>query len=268
VPDADFASPWPRTEDELIAVQQRLAALTPTLWCPPPLPYSISACFVCFPKGFVGPGGTGDRAWAAAVVMTGGRIDADVVCEGTAPAAYRSGFLALREGPLLEEVIHALPLTAEVLLIDASGRDHPRRAGLAFHLGARLGVPTIGVTDRPLVAQGEWPPDHQGAFSPVRIHEEVVGLLGADGPRSATAGRPRGVANRCRNCRARGARCTGRQTDTRTAPLSATKGEIGAGPTAIRPVPRKPRTRWSSGGLSLTSGCDRLVGRSGTRCWC
>jgi deoxyribonuclease V len=175
VPDADFASPWPRTEDELIAVQQRLAALTPTLWCPPPLPYSISACFVCFPKGFVGPGGTGDRAWAAAVVMTGGRIDADVVCEGTAPAAYRSGFLALREGPLLEEVIHALPLTAEVLLIDASGRDHPRRAGLAFHLGARLGVPTIGVTDRPLVAQGEWPPDHQGAFSPVRIHEEVVG---------------------------------------------------------------------------------------------
>lgn len=175
MPAADLAGPWPRTEDELIAVQRRLAALTPDLWRPPPLPYSIGACFVCFPKGFVGPGGPGDHAWAAAVVMTGGRLDARAVREGTAPAAYRSGLLALREGPLLEEAIRALPRPADVLLVDASGRDHPRGAGLALHLGARLGVPTIGVTDRPLVAQGDWPPDQQGAVSPVRVHDEIVG---------------------------------------------------------------------------------------------
>lgn len=175
MPAADLAGPWPRSEDELIAVQVRLAALTPDPWHPPPLPYRIGACFVCFPKGFVGPGGPGDRAWTAAVVMTRGSLDAQAVREGTAPAAYRSGFLALREGPLLEEAIRALPLPFEVLLVDASGRDHPRRAGLALHLGARLSVPTIGVTDRPLVAQGEWPPDQQGAVSPVRVHEEIVG---------------------------------------------------------------------------------------------
>jgi len=172
---ADLAGPWPRTEDALIAVQQRLAALTPDRWSPPPLPYRIGACFVCFPKGFVGPGEPGDHAWAAAVVMTGGRLDAHAVRQGTAPAAYRSGFLALREGPLLEEALRALPIPFDVLLVDASGRDHPRRAGLALHLGARLGVPTIGVTDRPLVAQGEWPPDQQDAVSPVRVGEEIVG---------------------------------------------------------------------------------------------
>lgn len=171
----DLAGPWPRTEDELIAVQQRLAALTPELWRPRSLTYSIGACFVCFPKGFVGPGKPGDSAWAAAVVMTGEHLDAHEVREGTAPAPYRSGFLALREGRLLEEAICALPFPMDVLLVDASGRDHPRRAGLALHLGTRLGVPTIGVTDRPLVAQGEWPPDHQGAVSPVRVHEETVG---------------------------------------------------------------------------------------------
>src|SRR5574337_189756 len=172
---ADVAGPWPKTEDELVTVQRRLAALTPDPWHLPPVPYSIGACFVCFPKGFVGPGGSGDRAWAAAVVMTAGTLDAHAAREGTAPAAYRSGFLALREGPLLEEAIRALPLPFEVLLVDASGRDHPRGAGLALHLGARLGVPTIGVTNRPLVAQGEWPPDQQGAVSPVRVDQEIVG---------------------------------------------------------------------------------------------
>ena len=50
--------------------------------------------------------------------------------------------------------MRALPVAPEVLLVNATGRDHPRRAGLAFHLGAVLGLPTVGVTTRPLVAQG------------------------------------------------------------------------------------------------------------------
>jgi deoxyribonuclease V len=175
VPAAEVAGPWPRTEDELIDLQRRLAALTPEPWHPPSFPYSIGACFVCFPKGFVGPGAPGDYAWAAAVATMGGRVDAHAIREGTASAAYRPGFLALREGPVLEDAIRALPVPLEVLLVDASGRDHPRRAGLALHLGARLGVPTIGVTDRPLVAQGTWPLDRQGAISPVRLGVETVG---------------------------------------------------------------------------------------------
>jgi deoxyribonuclease V len=46
----------------------------------------------------------------------------------------------------------------DVLLVNASGRDHPRGAGLALHLGAVLDVPTVGVTDRPLLAR----PDPRG----------------------------------------------------------------------------------------------------------
>ncbi|MDQ1481941.1 MAG: deoxyribonuclease, partial [Actinomycetota bacterium] len=48
-------------------------------------------------------------------------------------------------------------------------------AGLALHLGAELNVPTIGVTHRPLVAFGDWPGDQQGAMSPLRIGDAVVG---------------------------------------------------------------------------------------------
>jgi len=52
--------------------------------------------------------------------------------------------LALREGLLLEQAMRALPIAPEVLVVNATGRDHPRRAGLALHLGAVLGLPTVG----------------------------------------------------------------------------------------------------------------------------
>jgi deoxyinosine 3'endonuclease (endonuclease V) len=42
-------------------------------------------------------------------------------------------------------------------MANASGRDHPRGAGLALHLGAVLDQPSVGVTDRPLLATGQEP---------------------------------------------------------------------------------------------------------------
>src|SRR2546430_13238652 len=67
------------------------------------------------------------------------------------------------------------PSSRTVLLVDAPGRDHPRGAGLALHLGAVVDLPTVGVTHRPLVARGEWPPDAPGARSPLVLAGEVVG---------------------------------------------------------------------------------------------
>jgi deoxyribonuclease V len=60
-------------------------------------------------------------------------------------------------------------------VVNATGRDHPRRAGLALHLGAVLGLPTVGVTTRPLVAQGAWPVDQRAATAPLLLGGEVVG---------------------------------------------------------------------------------------------
>jgi deoxyribonuclease V len=81
----------------------------------------------------------------------------------------------LREGPLLEQAVRALPQTVDVLLVDATGRDHPRRSGLTLHLGAVLDLPTVGVTHRCLLATGEWPADARGAASPIRLGDEIVG---------------------------------------------------------------------------------------------
>ncbi len=160
---------WPRTREELIEEQELLATLEPAPWLFEQ-GAGVGGVFVCFARGGSGPGQTADPAWAAASV---GREAA--VVPGHAGAPYEPGLLARREGALLEAAVRALPQPPGVLLVDATGRDHPQRAGLALHLGAVLDLPTVGVTHRPLVAEGEWPPDERGARSPLTVDGELVG---------------------------------------------------------------------------------------------
>jgi deoxyribonuclease V len=170
-------------------------------------PVAFGGCFLAFARGEAGPGHAGDRGWAAAVVWSGPagqlrkgdrhlqgvpaggqprRADdvlVQAVVTGRVGAAYAPGLLALREGPILAaavaELMAARPGASaglDVLLVDATGADHPRRAGLAVHLGAVTGVPTIGVTHRPLVAVGELPGEYRrGATAPVTVDGERVG---------------------------------------------------------------------------------------------
>jgi deoxyribonuclease V len=193
---------WPSTREELAELQLELA--TANREAPPvrlPERPLVGGCFVAFARGEAGPGRPGDHAWAAAVVWRppppgeGPRrpddrlrgvvqgdeprqahdVIAQAVVAGEAPAAYAPGYLALREGPLLARALNALPLRPDVSLVDATGLDHPRRAGVAVHLGAVCDVPTVGATRRPLVATGALPPLRRGATSPVGLGGETVG---------------------------------------------------------------------------------------------
>jgi deoxyribonuclease V len=107
--------------------------------------------------------------------VSGRQVVAQSTVRCTAGAAYTPGLLALREGPCLEPAVRGLPWAPDVLLVDATGRDHPRRAGLALHLGAVLDLPTVGVTHRPLLATGAWPEDARGASAPLRLEGRRVG---------------------------------------------------------------------------------------------
>jgi deoxyribonuclease V len=156
-------------------VQQALAAARPPSWRGPARGAAVGAVAICFPRGLSGPGAAGDPAWAAAVVMRGRRTLAEAVVTGAAAAPYVPGLLAMREGPLLEAAVRALDVVPDVLLVDATGRDHPRRAGLALHLGAVLELPTVGVTHRPLVATGDWPGPEKGATAPLTLDGDEVG---------------------------------------------------------------------------------------------
>jgi deoxyribonuclease V len=164
-----MCSRWRGTREELVEEQLRLAALEPAPWRLDP-GARVGGVFVCFARGGSGPGRAGDPAWAAACVGREG-----VLVAGHVGAPYEPGVLALREGALLEAALRALAQSPDALLVDATGRDHPRRAGLALHLGAVLKLPTVGVTHRPLVAEGAWPPDERGARSPLHLDDELVG---------------------------------------------------------------------------------------------
>jgi deoxyribonuclease V len=162
---------WPRTAPELKREQESLARVEP-----PPWAFTegalVAGCFVCFPRGPTGPGAQGDPAWAAAAAGA----DAAVV-RGSAGAPYAAGLLALREGPLLEAAVRELRRPPDVVLVDATGRDHPRGVGLALHLGAVLELPTVGVTHRPLLAGGTWPEGEEpGATSALLLGGEPVAL--------------------------------------------------------------------------------------------
>jgi deoxyribonuclease V len=160
---------WPSAADELIREQEELARASPAPFRPTEA-VALAGCFVCFGRGGSGPGKAGDRGWAGAALAA-----ETAVATGSAGAGYAPGLLALREGPLLEAAVRALRATPEALIVNATGRDHPRRAGVALHLGAVLDLPTIGVTHRTLVARGDWPPDDPGARTPLLIEGESVG---------------------------------------------------------------------------------------------
>ena len=198
-------------------------ALVGQPWSSPPEPL-IAGCFVAHARGEAGPGHPGDRAWGAAVlwrapatpsqirrpdaVLRGTvfgpapRQAADVAAQAvvarTVPAAYAPGLLALREGPILAAAVNALPHRPDIVMVDATGTDHPRRAGLAVQLGAVLGLPSIGVTHRALAGHGAAPelrPRRHRPGPPGLAGSSPLGVYPLRGPAGA---RPRRVAHRHR----------------------------------------------------------------------
>ncbi len=85
---------------------------------------------------------------------------------------YIPGFLMLREGPPLLEVLSAVKTGFDLLLVDGHGRAHPRRCGLATILGFITGFPSVGVAKSLLV--GELRPEND--FYQIVVDGEVIGL--------------------------------------------------------------------------------------------
>lgn len=166
---------WPRTLAELIAAQRALADQHPPEWQPATADPLVAACFAVFERGQAGPGAAGDAAWLGAAIFRRKRCLGRATSVGSSGWAYLPGLLALRVGAPLQAVVRVLPMRPDVLLVDATGRDHPRRCGLAVQLGAMLDIPTVGVTHRTLLAHGDWPGTERGAASPLSLNGEVVG---------------------------------------------------------------------------------------------
>lgn len=88
---------------------------------------------------------------------------------------YVPGLLSFREIPAALGALATLACTPDLLLCDGQGLAHPRRFGLACHLGWLVDVPTIGVAKSRLLGEYTPPPAERGAWSPLWDRGELVG---------------------------------------------------------------------------------------------
>ena len=88
---------------------------------------------------------------------------------------YVPGLLSFREIPAVIDALAALACTPDLLLADGQGLAHPRRFGLACHLGWLVDTPTIGVAKSRLLGEFTPPPAQRGAWAPLLDRGDVVG---------------------------------------------------------------------------------------------
>jgi deoxyribonuclease V len=90
---------------------------------------------------------------------------------------YIPGLLSFREIPSLLEAHRKLQRPPEVLLCDGQGIAHPRRFGLASHLGLCLDIPTVGCAKKLLCGKHDELERHRGCATPLRHRDEAVGWV-------------------------------------------------------------------------------------------
>lgn len=162
----------PGSVAEALAVQERLRPLVDLVGPGPAEPATVAGLDVAYAE-------SGGRL-AAAVTVLDARTLAVVdsaVSVGRPAFDYVPGLFAFRELPALLDALDRLTVRPEVLVCDGHGLAHPRRFGLACHLGVVTGLPAIGVGKTPLLGAWAPPADRRGAWTPLRDGNEVVGRV-------------------------------------------------------------------------------------------
>src|SRR4051794_10616465 len=162
---------WPATEEEARAVQdglrERVVLDEPG---PPAGTGRVTGVDVAYDD-------ERDVVAAAAVVLDGASLE--VVAEATAVGRvsfpYVPGLLAFREIPTVLAALEALSCPPGLVVCDGYGLAHPRRFGLASHLGVLTGLPTIGVAKNPFTFTYDDPGPRRGSGSPLLAGTEEVG---------------------------------------------------------------------------------------------
>ncbi len=90
---------------------------------------------------------------------------------------YVPGLLSFREVPAILEALKRLKTAPDLLLCDGQGIAHPRRLGVACHLGLLSDIPAIGVAKSRLVGSHGSIPEERGAWVPLEDRGEIIGAV-------------------------------------------------------------------------------------------
>ncbi len=103
------------------------------------------------------------------------RVMETKVARGQLELPYIPGLLSFRESPLTLAACQKLTITPDLILVDGQGIAHPRRMGLASHLGLFLNTPTIGCAKSILCGSHEAPGAEPGSYTEVVDRGEIIG---------------------------------------------------------------------------------------------
>lgn len=119
----------------------------------------------------------GNRARAAVVILRYPDLQPieQVTAERPLDFPYVPGLLAFREVPAILDALEKIRREPDVIMADAQGRAHPRRFGLASHLGVLLNKPTIGCAKSRLCGEHEDPPEAAGSWTSLKDKGDLVG---------------------------------------------------------------------------------------------
>ncbi len=99
------------------------------------------------------------------------------IWRGNVEFPYVPGLLSFREVPAVLRALERLTAMPDLIICDAQGRAHPRRFGLASHLGVLLDWPTLGVAKSLLTGRHEEVGATKGSHVPLRAGQETIGAV-------------------------------------------------------------------------------------------
>ncbi len=162
---------WPLTVEEAIAIQQQLRGEIITEDRLEPVQYVAGV-----DMGFEA-GGTISRAAVAVLSFPDLQLQDCAIARRPTSFPYVPGFLSFREIPAVLDALEKVKVIPDLLLCDGQGIAHPRRFGIACHLGLIVNLPSIGVAKSLLIGKHEEVPDSRGSWQPLRHRGETIGAV-------------------------------------------------------------------------------------------
>ena len=166
---------WPTTLEEAQAIQQRLRAQVISHD-----DFGEVRTIAGVDAGYEGDPQAGQAiARAAVVVLAYPSLEPldYAVARRPAPIPYIPGFLSFREAPAVLAALDELRVRPDLLICDGQGIAHPRRLGIASHIGVLTDLPSIGCAKSLLVGHHPPVPDERGAYVPLTHRGEQIGVV-------------------------------------------------------------------------------------------
>ncbi|MDZ8051010.1 MAG: deoxyribonuclease V [Aulosira sp. ZfuVER01] len=163
---------WPHNLEEAIAIQEKLRdrIITEDRF-PEPVQYVAGV-----DMGFE-VDGTISRAAVAVLSFPDLQVVETTLARRPTTFPYIPGFLSFREIPAVLDALEKVKIMPNLILCDGQGIAHPRRLGIASHLGLLIDLPTIGVAKSLLIGKYEEVPETKGSWQPLIHKGETIGAV-------------------------------------------------------------------------------------------